>query len=265
MNWLRPLARGAGGILVMRGEAGMGKSALLEYANTVATDMRVRKVRGVETEADLAFAALHFLLRRDLGFIDELPSRQAAALRAAFGLAEARETDPFFVGLALLSFLSGLSKDRPLLLLIDDAQWLDRASAEAILIAARRLMSNGIAIMFAIQEPALEWSADDLPTLRLASLSATAADELLRARAAYLAPEARDRVLERAQGNPLLADRVAGPAAGLAAPAPVIRDRNDDGVRTGRGGVSRTDAPADRAGARGSARAGGPMTPVTRT
>ena len=123
--------------LVLRGEAGIGKTALLEAAADKAAGARVLRVAGVESEAELPFAALHALLRPALDQIGALPGRQAAALRGAFGLAEETVTDRFLVGLGVLSLVAELAEDRPVLVLVDDAQWVDRASADALVFAAR--------------------------------------------------------------------------------------------------------------------------------
>ena len=139
---LRALLEGAragrSGVLVLRGEAGIGKTALLEHAVAEAGGMTVVRGSGVEFEAELPFAGLQLLLRTALGGLDALPEPQQRALRAAFGLATQGAGEPMFVGLAVLSLLSEHAGDGPLLCLVDDAQWLDRASADALLFAARR-------------------------------------------------------------------------------------------------------------------------------
>jgi hypothetical protein len=124
--------------LVLRGEAGIGKSVLLDQAVRDAADMRVLRATGVEAEAALPFAALQTLLRPVLNRLDSLPGVQASALRGALGLSEVMGRDQFLVGLAVLTMLSDLAEERPLLCLIDDAHWLDAASAEASPPAARR-------------------------------------------------------------------------------------------------------------------------------
>ncbi|WP_436850431.1 ATP-binding protein [Streptomyces griseoloalbus] len=139
---------GRSGCLLITGEPGMGKTALLEYA---AAAGRLRVVRGtaIESEAHLPFAGLHLLLRPALDRTDALPAPQARALRGAFGLAPAEPGDRMLVGLAVLSLLAEFAAGGPLLCLVDDAQWLDRASAEALLFAARRLDAEGIALIIA--------------------------------------------------------------------------------------------------------------------
>ncbi len=137
---------GRSGALVIRGEAGVGKTALLDYA-AAAAGMRVLRGTGIESEAELPFAALQLLLRPGLGRLDLLPPPQAQALRGAFGLAGTPGADRFLIGLAALSLLSELAGDGALLCVVDDAHWLDRASADALLFAARRLESEGVVLL----------------------------------------------------------------------------------------------------------------------
>jgi DNA-binding CsgD family transcriptional regulator len=192
---------GSSGALVVRGEPGIGKTALLDAAAASAEGFRVVRATGVETESDLSFAALHLVLRSGLGLLDAIPAVQAEALRGALGLGGGSgPPDRMLVGLAVLSLLAEMASDTPLLCLIDDAQWLDRASAEALLFAARRLDSEGVALLFAAR------STDDFPAqalaeLRLAGLSPAAAGELLAA--AELPTPLRYRILAEAAGNPL--------------------------------------------------------------
>jgi predicted ATPase len=127
------------GVLVIRGEAGVGKSALLEDARERAPGMQVLACVGVESESALPFAALHQLLRPVLRHLQKVPRPQADALRGALGLAAARGDDRFLVSLAVLSLLAEAAEQRPLLCLVDDAHWLDDASADALVFVARRL------------------------------------------------------------------------------------------------------------------------------
>jgi predicted ATPase len=129
---LEGMRSGQAGSLVLRGEAGIGKTALLDAATDQATEARVLRVTGVESEAELPFAGLHALMRPALDEIGALPARQAAALRGAFGMAEAAVADRFLVGLGVLSLIAELAEEQPVLVLVDDAQWLDRASADAL-------------------------------------------------------------------------------------------------------------------------------------
>src|SRR6516165_5547976 len=129
---VQDLRSGSGRALVVRGEAGVGKSALLEYVTGVAADMRVARAAGVESEMELAFAGLHLLCGPLLDRLEGLPGPQRDALRVAFGLQEGDAPDRFLVGLAVLTLLSEAAEERPLLCVIDDAQWLDTASAQVL-------------------------------------------------------------------------------------------------------------------------------------
>ena len=192
------------GVLVIRGEAGIGKSALLDHAAATATDMRVVRGAGVEFESTLPFAGLHQLLRRFTGRLDCLPAEQTQALRAALGLGSAAGGDRFMVGLAVLTLLADLAEEQPLLCLIDDAHWLDQSSAEALLFAARRLEAERVAIIFAARDMhAPEFPAPGLAELRLSRLDGAAAADLLALYAADLDHHRRAHVLREAEGNPL--------------------------------------------------------------
>jgi DNA-binding NarL/FixJ family response regulator len=198
---------GRSGVLVVRGEAGIGKTALLEHAaREAAADMRVMRCSGAETEAELPFAGLHLFLRPVLGRLGDLPAQQADALRGAFalpGAARKGADDRFMVGLGVLTLLSELAEGGPLLCLIDDAQWLDRASADALLFAARRLDADGIAMLFAARDDGGAFAVPGLAELRLGGLTDEAATELLTAHAGELEPRVRDRIMQEAAGNPL--------------------------------------------------------------
>ncbi|MFI7679527.1 helix-turn-helix transcriptional regulator [Actinophytocola sp. NPDC049390] len=191
---------GRSGCLLVTGEPGIGKTALLEYAASAATDLPVLRSTGIESEAHLPFAGLHLLLRPALDRIDALPAPQARALRGAFGLAPAEPGDRMLVGLAVLSLLADFADGTPAVCLVDDAQWLDRASAEALLFAARRLDAEGVALIIAAR-PA--FTAPGLTHLSLSGLDTGAAAGLLDGHAATLSPADRNRVLAEAQGNPL--------------------------------------------------------------
>src|SRR5918996_2304977 len=145
---------GISGALVVRGEPGIGKTALLEHAAQRANGMRVLRGAGIESEAELPFAGLHLLLRPAADALEALPGPQRQAIGSAFGLGDAGGGDRFLVGAAVLSLLAHLAETRPLLCLVDDAQWLDRPSAEALLFAARRLDREGVAVLFAVREHA---------------------------------------------------------------------------------------------------------------
>jgi DNA-binding CsgD family transcriptional regulator len=193
------------GALVIWGEPGIGKTALIEDTKERAVDMHVLSARGVESEAELPFAALHQLLRPALAYIDQLPPPQANALRAALGLIDGASHERFLVFAACLSLLSELAERRPVLCLVDDAQWLDAASADAVRFVARRLDAEGIVILFGVRE-GLEGSFDapDLPWLRLSGLDPDAAGTLLAQGAGVDASHhVRDLILEQTGGNAL--------------------------------------------------------------
>ena len=190
--------QGTSGTLVLRGDPGIGKTALVTHVTAAADGFRVIRGAGIEEESELPFAGLHLLLRPALDRVDALPDVQAEALRGALGLAKAGPPDRFLVGLAVLSLLAELAAEQPLLCVVDDAQWLDRASADALLFAARRLDSESIVLLLCARTGAL--AAAGLPELTLKGLSAQAATELLHD---GLPPSRRYRVLAEAAGNPL--------------------------------------------------------------
>jgi predicted ATPase len=161
---------GSSGTIVIKGEAGIGKSTLLDYAAHHASGMRVLRISGVESEAEIAFGALHLLLHEHLALIDSLPDVQAAALRAALGEAPARAEDRLLIGLALLTLLSDLAEQMPLAVLLDDAQWFDQPSTSALSFAARRLAHEGIVMIFAVRDGERGYAGDGLPELQLARL-----------------------------------------------------------------------------------------------
>ncbi|MQY05728.1 helix-turn-helix transcriptional regulator [Actinomadura macrotermitis] len=196
---------GRSGTLVVRGEAGIGKSALLAHAADAAADMRVLRSTGIESEHGMPYAGLHMLLGPHLAQADSLTGPQARALRGALGQGEAAAGgDRFLVGLAVLTLLSDLAEERPLLCLVDDAHWLDGPTAEALLFAARRLDAEPIAMLFAARTlDAPEFAAPGLPELTLAGLDDAAAESLLAGHAAGLSPNARHVILTEAMGNPL--------------------------------------------------------------
>jgi DNA-binding CsgD family transcriptional regulator len=193
------------GVLVLRGQAGAGKSALLQDAVEQASDLQVLEARGIESEAELAFAGLHQLLRPILGQVDGLPGPQATALRAAFGLEQGRVEDRFLVALAVLSLLAEAAERRPVLCVVDDAHWLDEASANALVFVARRLEAEGVVVLFAARDgDPRRFGAVGLPELEIGGLDGVAVAALLAERAAApVAPQVRDRLLERTGGNPL--------------------------------------------------------------
>ena len=189
---------GSSGTLVLRGDPGIGKTALVAQVTAAADGFRVIRVAGIEEESELPFAGLHLLLRPVLDRVGALPDVQAEALRGALGLAKAGPADRFLVGLAVLSLLAELAADQPLLCVVDDAQWLDRASADALLFAARRLDTESIVLLLCARTGA--FAAAGLPELTLKGLSAQAAIELM---GDGLPVSRRYRVLAEAAGNPL--------------------------------------------------------------
>ncbi|MFI6316948.1 ATP-binding protein [Nonomuraea sp. NPDC050556] len=200
---LAEVRAGDGGPLVIRGEAGIGKTALLDHAAARAADLRVLRGVGIESEIRVPYAGLHLLLHPFLDRIGGLPRPQAEALRAAFGLADGQAGERFLVGAATLSLLSELAADRPLLCLVDDAQWFGPASADALLFAARRLRVEPVAVVFAVRADAGPFSAPGIEVMELPPLDRASAIALLDERAEGLAGQTRARVLAEACGNPL--------------------------------------------------------------
>jgi DNA-binding CsgD family transcriptional regulator len=196
--------RGLSGVLVLRGEPGVGKTALLDYAQAAAEDLNVIRIDGVETEMELSFAALHQFLRPCLAHLDVLPAPQRTALQLAFGMADGRTPDRFLVGLAALGLLAAQAADQPLLGLVDDAHCLDRESADALAFVARRVYADSIAMIFAAREPApVPGVLDGLPELRIAGLAEADARELLASAAGPLDPLVARRIVAETGGNAL--------------------------------------------------------------
>ena len=193
---------GRSGVLVMRGEPGVGKTALLDWAVGSAAGLRVVRVAGVESEMELAFAALQQLCAPMLDRLAGLPDPQRAALGVAFGLETGTAPDRFLVGLAVLSLLSEAAERQPLLCVIDDAQWLDRASALVLAFVARRLLAEPVALAFAAREPGEEFRG--LPELAVGGLRDGDARELLGSVVrGPLDQRVRDRIVVETRGNPL--------------------------------------------------------------
>ena len=194
---------GRSGAVVVRGAAGIGKTALLGYAAAAGDGMLLLRTAGVETEAEFAYGGLHLLLRPVLDYIERLPGPQIAALRGALGLSERGSQDRFLVGLAVLSLLSEVAEDRPVLCLVDDAHWLDAASADALLFTARRLEAEGVVMVLAARDGAPPFATPGLSGLSLDRLDSDHAERLLEERGQHLATALRGRVLAEADGNPL--------------------------------------------------------------
>ncbi|WP_395657131.1 AAA family ATPase [Nocardioides sp.] len=197
--------RGDGSALLLRGQPGAGKSALLDAAVADATGLTVLRTRGVESEAPLPFAALHRLLRPVLRGLDDVPGPQARALRAAFGESDEGAGDRHLVFLATLNLLSETAGDRGVLAVVDDAHWLDDASAAALLFAARRLEGEPVALVFAVREGEdAGFDSRDLPVLTVGGIDEAAATALVAAQAdTPVAPEVRAELVAVTGGNPL--------------------------------------------------------------
>jgi len=194
---------GDGRALILVGDPGIGKSALLDHAARQAgPDTRVLRMAGVEREAEMPYSALHLLLRPVADRIDGLPEPQSAALRGAFGMGSAAGVDPFLVGLATLTLLSESAMETPLLCLVDDGQWVDTASIEAVCFAARRFVHDAVGVVLATRENHAA-SGSGLPVLRLDGLAPEAATTLLTSHGGGLPARIQNRVLELAAGNPL--------------------------------------------------------------
>jgi DNA-binding CsgD family transcriptional regulator/tetratricopeptide (TPR) repeat protein len=189
--------------LVVRGEAGVGKTALMRYAiATAGDDVAVVRAVGVESEMELAFASLHQLCAPLLVGLDRLPAPQREALRIVFGLAAGPPPDRFLIGLAVLSLLSDAAEERPLLCAIDDSQWLDQASARTLGFVARRLRAEPIGLLFAAREPGAELR--DLPELEVRGLRQADARALLSSVVRFVLDErVGDRIVAETRGNPL--------------------------------------------------------------
>ena len=199
---LGDLRSGRGGALVVRGEAGVGKSALLEYVAGAAADMRVARAAGVESEMELAFASVHLLCAPLLDRLEGLPGPRRDALGVAFGLRAGGVPDRFMVGLAVLTLLSEAAEDRPLLCVVDDAQWLDQASAQVLAFAARRLLAEPVGLIFAAPEPGEQFRG--LPDLEVRGLPDKDARALLGSAVRFrLDEQVWDRIVAETNGNPL--------------------------------------------------------------
>ncbi|WP_062988797.1 ATP-binding protein [Nocardia anaemiae] len=192
---------GRSGALVVRGEPGIGKTALLDYA--AAQGIPAVRSAGIESEAELPFAGLHLLIKPGMALVDRLPAPQRDALHGAFGLAQHDPADRMLIGLAVLSLLAEEAAEGPLLCLIDDAHWLDRATAETLLFAARRLDAEGVLIIFATRAGEQDFPAPGLPELTLTGLTQESAAALVDSRGPDLSPAIRYRLLAEAGGNPL--------------------------------------------------------------
>jgi hypothetical protein len=196
------IQQGHSRVLVLRGEAGVGKTALLEYLIGAASGLRILRAVGVESEMELPYAGLHQLCAPMFDRVDRLPAPQRDALRVVFQAAEGGPPDVSLVGLAVLSLISESAEDQPLLCVIDDAQWLDRASARTLTFVGRRLLADPVGLVIAAREP-----SDDLkglPELEVRGLSNGHARALLASAVRVRLDEGiRDQIVAETQGNPL--------------------------------------------------------------
>ncbi|MFH9044270.1 AAA family ATPase [Streptomyces sp. NPDC017966] len=228
MNELVAKVRGGrSAVLVIRGEAGIGKTALLDHLVADAPDCRTIRAGGSEAEMELPFAGLHQLVAPLLDDTDHLFTPQREALGIAFGLAKGPPPNAFVLGLAVLNRLAEVARERPLICLVDDAQWFDRASLQVLGFVARRLAAESVGLIFAVREPGTERLLDGLPELRLDGLRDDDALALLRSVIpGALDVHVRSRILAEARGNPLALMELprgitmADMAGGFARPAP---------------------------------------------
>jgi DNA-binding CsgD family transcriptional regulator len=201
---LETIRGGESAVLVIRGDAGIGKTALLRYCARQASDCRVAQIAGVESEMELPYAALHQLCGPVLGELVALPEPQERALKVAFGLAAGNAPDRFVVGLAVLSLLAEVAGKRPLVCLVDDAQWLDEASSQVLGFVGRRLLAESVLLLFAVRGTTDEGLFPGLPALTLEGLPDEDARALLTAEIpGHLDEQVRDRIIAETRGNPL--------------------------------------------------------------
>ena len=195
---------GASPSLVLRGEPGVGKTALLEYLIDSARGFTVLQAVGVESDMELAYAGLHQLCAPFLDRLDGLPAPQRDALGTAFGLRVGEAPDRFLVGVAVLSLLSDVAQARPVVCVVDDAHWLDVASAQAVAFVARRLAADSVGIVFAVRDPLGERHFEGLPELLVVGLEDPDAREVLASVVSGpLDERVRDRIVAETRGNPL--------------------------------------------------------------
>ena len=196
------VSRGEGRSLVLRGEAGIGKTALLDYLIASASDLTVVRAAGVESEMELAYAGLHQLCGPLLDRLESLPGPQRQAMEIVFGLSAGGAPDRFLVGVAVLSLVSQAAEQRPLLCVVDDAQWLDQTSALTLAFVARRLLAEPVGIVFAAREPGEELR--DMPDLEVRGVRNGDARALLSSAVRFKLDErVRDRIIAETRGNPL--------------------------------------------------------------
>jgi DNA-binding CsgD family transcriptional regulator len=236
---LEDARRGQSAVLVIRGDAGVGKTALLRYAAEQASGFRVAQIAGVESQMELAYAGLHQLCTPMLDRLDVLPQPQQVALRTVLGLSSGDPPDRFLVALAALGLMSAIAEERPLCCVVDDLQWLDDASAQVLEFVARRLLAEPVALVFAVREPGGEHQLAGLPELPLRGLDDIDARALLEtAIPGPIDERVRDRIVAETRGNPLAllelprGRSAAELAGGFAAPAAAgLSGSIEDGFR----------------------------------
>ena len=195
---------GRGQALLIRGEAGVGKTALLDYLVAHSTGCRIARAAGVESEMELPFAGLHLLCTPILDLRDRLPNPQRDALAVAFGDSAGSPPDRFLVGVAVLSLLAAASEHEPLMCVVDDAQWLDQVSAQTLTFVSRRLLAERIGMVFSVREPAIDPAWRGLPELMVGGLANDDARALLDSVVpGRLDERVRDRIVAETRGNPL--------------------------------------------------------------
>ncbi|MCX4574946.1 AAA family ATPase [Streptomyces sp. NBC_01571] len=195
---------GSSAVLVLRGEAGIGKTALLGYAAGRAEGFRTTAVAGVESEMELPFAGLQQLCAPHMGRLQGLPGPQRNALSVAFGLREGEAPNQFLVGLAVLGLLAGAAEDRPLACLVDDAQWLDDGSLQVLGFVARRLVAEPVALIFALRDSASDRELAGLPEMLVSGMRDPEARALLASAVRVpFDPLVRERIVAEARGNPM--------------------------------------------------------------
>jgi hypothetical protein len=184
--------------------AGIGKTAFLDHCAGQASDFQVARIAGVESEMELPYAGVHQLCAPMIAAVDRLPGPQQNALRVAFGLMSGDAPDRFLVALATLSLLAEVARDRPLLCVVDDAQWLDAASGQVLGFVGRRLLGESVLIVFAVRGLTAHGHLVGLPELTLHGLTDADAQALLAAATPRrVDTRIRDRIVAEAQGNPL--------------------------------------------------------------
>src|ERR1700736_3098959 len=201
---LTGIRSGRSGVLVVRGEAGIGKTALLEYLIEQSSGCMVARATGVQADMELPFAGLQQLFGSMLGSLEPLPDPQRDAVEVAFGLLWGPAPDRYAVGLAVLGLLAEAAEHGPLVCVVDDAQWLDHASAQTLAFIARRILAESVALVFAVREPSEDEIFAGLPELIVSGLNDEDAHALLGAAiAAGVEPRVIERIIAETRGNPL--------------------------------------------------------------